>query len=358
MPRLDDGRRNNFDALRVMAALMVIHGHGWLLASGTSPGLWGVPFARVGLDVFFAISGYLVTGSWERTPILGPFLAKRALRILPGLVVCVLLTVLVLGPVATRLPLVEYAADRRTVGYLANIVFRNELYLPGVFDGLREHGAVNGSLWSLLPEFLCYLTVPLLAALVPSGRPWVLALLAANLGGLGLYLFYSYGGPTIQIYTVDLKYVLVEIPFFFVGSLLQLLDTRFGERFWRADLCLLFFVANYTVSTWFDWWNLPLEWFTLPYMAIAFGRMSMPVVRQAGRFGDLSFGLYLYAFPMQQLILAFLPQNDWPVLTCAAATLPLAFLSWHLVERPALRWKPRRRISSTAAKQAPQTSAG
>ena len=63
-----DARRNNFDALRVTAALMVIHGHGWALADGVGSGLWGVPFARVGLDVFFSISGYLVMTSWERTP--------------------------------------------------------------------------------------------------------------------------------------------------------------------------------------------------------------------------------------------------------------------------------------------------
>ncbi len=355
---LDDGRRNNFDALRVMAALMVIHGHGWVLAGGPGPGLWGVPFARVGLDVFFSISGYLVTGSWERTPRLGTFLSKRALRIFPGLIACVILTVAALGPAMTRLPLAEYAASGDAYRYLANIALRNELFLPGVFDGLRERGAVNGSLWSLLPEFLCYLTVPLLAVLAGRSRPPVLALLAGAFGGLGLFLFYGYQGPVAYIYAVDLKYAFVEVPFFFVGSLLCLLNARVGERLWRADLCLLFFVANYAVSSWFDWWNVPIEWFTLPYMVICFGRMSMPVLRRTGRFGDVSYGLYLYAFPIQQLVLALMPDTPWPVLTCVLLTTPLAFLSWHLVERPALRWRPRVRIPSAPAEQPPQPSAG
>ena len=358
MATLDDGRRNNFDALRILAALMVIHGHGWVLAGGPGPGLWGVPFARVGLDIFFAISGFLVTGSWERTPALGTFLSKRALRIFPGLVVCVAVTMAVLGPAMTRLTLHGYASSGATYRYLANLVLRNELFLPGVFEGLRERGAVNGSLWSLLPEFLCYLTVPLVAVLAGRNRPAVLATLAAAFGGLGLYLFYGYQGSTIYIYAVDLKYAFVEVPFFFVGSLLRLLDQRAGERLWRADACLLFFVANYAVSSWFDWWNVPIEWFTLPYMVICFGRMSMPVVRRAGRFGDVSYGLYLYAFPVQQLVLAVAPKAPWPVLTCVAATVPLAFLSWHLVERPALRWKPRARIRSAPAEQPPQPSAG
>jgi peptidoglycan/LPS O-acetylase OafA/YrhL len=82
---LDDHRANNFDALRVIAALMVIYGHGCVLSGGRGPGLWGEPFARAGLDIFFSISGYLVTGSWERTPRIGPFLAKRGRRIFPGL---------------------------------------------------------------------------------------------------------------------------------------------------------------------------------------------------------------------------------------------------------------------------------
>jgi len=66
----------------------------------------------------------------------------------------------------------------------------------------------------------------------------------------------------------------------------------------------------------------------------------MPVVRRAGRFGDFSYGMYLYAFPVQQIILAAMPRNEYPITTCMVLTLPLAVLSWHLVEAPALRWKP------------------
>jgi peptidoglycan/LPS O-acetylase OafA/YrhL len=356
MSTLDDGRHNNFDALRLMAALMVIHGHGWDLAGGPGPGLWGVPFARVGLDVFFSISGYLVTASWERTPRLGIFLVKRARRIFPGLIACVLLTVAVLGPIATRLPLAQYVSDGRTLRYLANIALLNELFLPGVFEHLRERGAVNGSLWSLLPEFICYLTVPLLAVLAARRRPAVLAVLALLIGGTGMYLFYFYTGPAPFLYHVDLKYAFVEVPFFFVGGALCLVEKRLGERLWRADACLLFFTGNYFISTWLDWWNLPFEWFTLPYMVICFGRMSLPVLRRAGRFGDLSYGVYLYAFPVQQAVLFFLPDATYPVLLCVVFTLPLAFFSWHLVERPALIWRSRR--LSARAEQAPQHSAG
>ncbi len=341
-------RRNNFDFLRLMAALMVIHGHGWNMTGGVGPGLWGVPFARVGLDVFFSISGYLVTGSWERTPRLGPFLAKRALRIFPGLAACVLATIVIVGPLTTTLPIAEYLQRNETWRYLLNIALRLQLFLPGVFVDLPEPRAVNGSLWSLAPEFMCYLTVPLIAVAAwrrPIARCWALASLAVAIGGTGLYMFEGAGAPDPSIYGIALKYALVEVPFFFVGGALALLAPRVAGL-WRADLCLLFFTLNYVISSWFDWWNLPFEWLTLPYMVICFGRMSLPVVRGAGRFGDISYGMYLYAFPMQQLILTLWPGLAFPVLTCVVLTACVAYLSWHMVEYPAMRGLRRARATA------------
>ena len=344
-------RHNNFDFLRLAAALMVVHGHGWVLAGGQGPGLWGVPFDRVGLDVFFSISGYLVTSSWERGPSLAPFLAKRCLRIFPGLAVCVIVTILLVGPLATTRPLGEYFAAGETWRYLTNIALRLQLTLPGTFAASPESGAVNGSLWSLAPEFACYLAVPLVAWLTWRGpvlRCWTLALLAALIGGVGLALFEVPGAPRLGIYGIDLKYAFVEVPFFFGGAVLALLEPRV-LGLWRADVCLLFFTLNFAISAWFDWWNVPFEWLSLPYMVICFGRMSLPLVRDAGRFGDLSYGMYLYAFPVQQLVLTLWPGLATPVLACVAITAGVAALSWHLVEKPAMRGLRRTRAATLVA---------
>ena len=354
---MGETRHNNFDALRVYAALMVIYGHGFNLTGGIGPGLWGVPFARVGLDVFFSISGYLVTASWERAPHLPTFLLKRALRLLPGLAVCVLLTAFVMGPLATTKPPHQYFADPNTYKYLANIVLYQRLYLPPVFQDLHYSGVVNGSLWSLLPEVLCYLTVPLLALLPMRARLRVLPVGAVLFGSVGLYLFEGYAGPALVFYNADLKYVLVQLPFFLAGALYRLLEEQ-GRDLYRADVALLCFAANWSVASWFSWWNVPLEWFTLPYMVICFGRMSMPVLRRAARFGDLSYGLYLYAFPVQQLVLTFLPGARYPIWLCVLLTLPLAFLSWHLVEKPALRLKPRGGLHWPPARAAGNAGSG
>ena len=332
-------RSNNFDALRIFAAILVIYGHGSDLVGGTDPGLWGEPLARIGLDVFFSISGFLVTTSWERDHRLSAFLAKRALRIFPGLIVCVLLSAVLLGPAVSTLPPGQYFASAGTYAYLANVALYAVQHLPGVFGALRGSGSVNGSLWSLFPEWLCYLTVPLFALLARRLRIWALLLIAMACGGAGTLLFLVPPDRQIVLYGATLSYVLVQVPLFLMGGLFGLLRHRPG-LLGRSDLCLLFLTLNYGVSTWFGWWSLPVEWLTMPYMVISFGLLSLPGLRQAGRFGDISYGLYLYAFPVQQLLLYLRPGIQAPILVCVLITLPLAVLSWHLVEKQALRLKP------------------
>ena len=329
-------RSNNFDALRLYAALMVIYGHGFNMAGDIGPGLWGVPFARVGLDVFFSISGYLVTASWDATPRLSTFAVKRALRIWPALAACTILSAFVLGPLLSTKPAGAYYRDAATWHYLGNLVFFTHLYLPAVFLTAPHYvGVANGSVWSLFPEVLCYLTVPLFALLPPRARRW--SLLAAGLvcGMRGLWWFEGPhpGGP--HVYGAELRYILVTVPFFFIAASYRLFATSRPE-FWRGDVAILFLTANWGVAAWFDWWNIPVEWLTLPYIVVTFGRQAMPILRRAARFGDLSYGTYLWAFPVQQFVLTHLKTTQ-PIPVCVGITLPIAFLSWHLVEKPAVR---------------------
>ena len=333
-----DPRRTNFDALRIFAALIVLYGNGWVLTGGPGRGLWGAPFARIGIDLLFAISGYLAAGSWDRKPRLGAFLAKRVLRVFPGLIACVLATILVAGPLATHLPLRWYVLNKLTIKYLANIALYLQLWLPGVFQGQQWNGAVNPMLWTLFPGLLCIVAVPALARLRWPYSAWILLAAAVLCAGASLFLPEGYE----QRFPAHLGHVLgrevlIEIPFFLAGALLLWLE-KHGRNLWRADLAMLCFAANWIAATWINGWDVIVEWVTLPYMAVCFGRMSAPLLGQAGRLGNPSYGLYLYAFPIQQLIVARMPGDPHPILTCAAITLPVAFLSWHLVERPALRW--------------------
>ena len=163
-----------------------------------------------------------------------------------------------------------------------------------------------------------------------------LALAAIGCVALLVVLAKLFPGRPIALYRVNVKEALVEMPFFLIGALFWALD-RTHPGLWRADLMLLAFAANWVVATWLGRWDLLVEWPTIPYMAIGFGRLAAPWLGRFGRWGNPSYGLYLYAFPIQQLVVARMPGNPHPILTCVAITLPVAYASWHLVERPALR---------------------
>jgi len=148
---------NNFDFVRLLAATLVflshqhvLTGHGELLL------LPGLSAGAVGVGVFFAVSGFLVTQSWMRDPHLVRFAVKRLLRIWPGLAVAVFLTVFVVGSAATSLPLGDFLSSRATYDYFNILRFKIYYVLPGVFEGNPYPRGVNGSLWTIPIEVQWY----------------------------------------------------------------------------------------------------------------------------------------------------------------------------------------------------------
>ena len=165
------GHRNNFDFLRVLAAFLVIYGHGLAIRGLPLQNLWGAQIDLFGVCIFFSISGYLVTDSWLRTPALPVFVWKRFLRIWPALFVVVVLTTFVFGPLVTRIPLSVITLARRRLGRISAMLLSFSVPgLPGVFDAPPLAGLVNGPLWSLPVEVACYATVPLSCLLPPKIR--------------------------------------------------------------------------------------------------------------------------------------------------------------------------------------------
>ena len=313
---------------------VVIYGNGPILTGGPPSGLWGAPLPRFGLDLLFAMSGYLIAGSWIRRPQLLPFLIARARRVWPGLAGCVVVTILVIGAMATHLPLRQYAANGMTLRYLKNIVLIEQLWLPRVFEGQGWAGAVNPMLWTLRPALLCCLVLPACGLLVFRVRCLALGIAAIVCGVtvLSLPLSVNSGFDRIEYHRT-----LTEVPFFLMGVLLRHVQERRVDL-WRADIAMLFFAGNWIVATWLGAWNIVLEWISLPYMAICFGHVSAPVLGRLGRLGNPSYGFYLYAFPIQQLIVARLPHFRYPVAACTTIALAAGYMSWHLIEKPALHW--------------------
>lgn len=314
--------RTNFDALRLLAVGIVVVGNGLVLTGGVPPGLWGAPLPRIGLDLLFAIGGFLAVASvaCSATPL--TFMLGRLRRVFPALATSVVVTALVIGPLATTLPRRAYLLAVETRRYLYNAVLLPRLFLPRTFEGQQWSGAANPMLWTVGAYVGGCVVVLLLFRL---DRRWRAPAAFACAALLGLsYVVH----PPAMVGTQT------EMPFFFVGAALALLEQR---TLWRADGAMLCFALTWIVATWSGEWTIVAEWVTLPYMAACFGRMALPGLAAVGRIGNPSFGMYLYAFPLQQLIVARLPGVAHPILLCLAGSALLGMLSWHLIERPAIR---------------------
>jgi peptidoglycan/LPS O-acetylase OafA/YrhL len=347
IPEIAHNRReNNFDALRLLAALAVILSHAFLIAQGTEkndPLNWltgnQCMLGLTGVFVFFAVSGFLFTQSFEQTRSPLRYLIKRVLRIFPAYLVCLVLTAFVLGPIVTTLPLGDYLHRPEPYNYLYyNSFFDIRVHeLPGVMFVDNPIGLeINGSLWSLGCEFDMYLMVLVLGMLRLLRWPVCVALLALGMACIafpGTLGFLGGWGWTLS--------------FFAIGMILyKLRDTRIFDG--RLALLAL---AGLALS-------IPLQQFILLfpvfgcYLALYVAlHPKLPIIR-ATRFGDLSYGLYIFGWPSEQIVIWLLHGHvEWWQVFLLATLLAgsLAFLSWHLVEKRALRLKPRSPWQSSAA---------
>jgi len=340
--RVHQGRRNNFDAIRLLAALTVVVGHAWpLTGTAHAPEVGGIRIHHLAVFVFFATSGYLISQSWMRSPNVRRFLAARALRIFPALAILVVLTIAIVGPLATDEPLGAYASSPVTWGYLQNLTLAAVYELPGVFT-TNPIPVVNGSLWTLGPEFICYLCVMLLGLALarnPIVRSVLLTLLFVGvwLSPLGRETL----APTAMV-------------FFGVGAVLASLDRTLPV--WPVVPAIAVWLGVHALVP--DA-SLAIAWLVVPFVVIAAGATSTPLVNRAGRFGDFSYGIYLWAFPVQQLVVVFAPGLPLAldILIVASITTAIAAASWHLVEKRALALKPQApKIARTPAVTAAPSS--
>lgn len=333
------GRDNNYTLIRFIAALCVLVSHAFPITGG--PGAVDPLGAATGLSlgtaavyVFFGISGFLIAQSYARTASPGAWVLARGLRIFPALAVVLVLTVLVLGPVVTTLPSATYAQAPETWSYLPRNLSLAQLQyeLPGVFTGNPYGPAINGSLWTLIHEVACYAAL-LAAGLLGALRQRRLGLLIA-----GYAAFYA--GLPLAAQAVDLPGKLLafrdlSLPFVF-GVLLFLWRDRVPLS-WPVGVAL-------AVLAWLGWGSLigpALFAVALVYGVLLIAYRVDGPIRAFNRLGDYSYGIYIYAFPMQQLAVHLWPGHGalTNVALAAPATLVFAILSWHLIERPALASK-------------------
>ena len=328
------GEANGFDTIRLLAALAVIFSHAFPLTGAVEPleRLTGgqATIGQLAVAAFFVISGYLIPASRDRGT-LRRFAIKRARRIMPGLVVAVLLCAFVIGPLCTSLPLADYLADPQSWRFLGHALFVPGLDygLPGVFTG-QPDGAVNGSLWSLKFEIACYGFV---AAVAACARWRVALVVLAWLASFALARAIPRDAGGVAFYIVTMAGL---FRFFGAGMLLYLFASRVPLRAaWGwAGLGL-------TAAAAFTPLFMEVAASAGAYALVCFAHQAGPRFRAITARGDLSYGVYVYAFPLQQLLVPLSLGLAWPWLTNALLALPCAllagWLSWRWVERPWLQ---------------------
>jgi peptidoglycan/LPS O-acetylase OafA/YrhL len=346
-------RRNNFDALRLVAAVSVMFSHAFLIAQGTQKNEWLIRatgnqsiLGLCGVFVFFAISGFLVTQSYEQTADPVRFLVKRALRIFPGLLVASLISALVLAPLVTTLEPGAFFSQPAPYRYvLGTTLLSTKVHeLPGVEFVKNPVGLeINGSMWTLRYEFMMYLMVLALGTVRQLRVPVLLGLFALGLACLEFEHRFAFLGGWGWL-----------LAFFTAGMILYKLR---GTRIFDGRVALLA-LAGLILS-------VPLRQF-IPlfpvfgcYLALWLALNPRLPALPAARWGDLSYGLYIYGWPVEEGVIWMLGGRGfwWQVLVLALpVTAALAALSWHFVERPALRLKPgaRRQAALPATDPAPQ----
>ncbi len=342
---------NSFGPLRLMMAAAVLISHSFFFVTGTTAAeplysLTGHSLGEHAVQVFFFMSGILVTQSYARSGSLIDFAVARGLRIFPGLIVCVLLTALVLGPLVSAFPPARYWADPVLPSYLTRtlLLITGSAPLPGVFTGLPASGLVNMSLWTLKYEVLCYAILALICATgLLTGKYKAPATAALALGVALVFI----GTPKpIETYSAfdNLRYFAL---YFGMGVLAYQLRERLVIR--ASILAALFAVFALAIGSRFGELTGALFIGYLAIYASSFHRgrvahsdpAALTAAAKAGRDAqpaDVSFGLYIYASPVQQTLLEAFPYLD--AVSLAAATLALtsglALASWIAIEKPAM----------------------
>jgi peptidoglycan/LPS O-acetylase OafA/YrhL len=333
---------NNFDFLRLIGAALVIYGHAYVLTGNVPPVFDGNGVHTIGVKIFFVISGYLVAQSWLRDQNLFRFACRRSLRIFPALIAVVVLTVAVVGPAMTTLPLSAYFSDRGLAVYLRNIALYINYALPGVFAHNTYPIAVNGSLWSLPAEVSMYLFTPIMLSPLIIRRKAVFAVGTIALCAASLALVCAFPRHSVYvIYGTSLWAWLEVAPYFVIGAAFPLyrLERLANIHVAFVAVCALAMVPLGAVAS-----QLALM-IVLPSAVIAFGLGFTPVFRSLTRGNDLSYGVFLWGFPVQQVLVATLGPQTGPVANCLmalAVSSALAYLSWNFIELPMLSLKPRR----------------
>lgn len=337
-----EARHNNINFIRFLAAASVIFGHMGYFIGSPIPMFWGNDVSGIAVRVFFVLSGYLIFTSFERDPNIFRYLLRRCFRIFPALIVVVLFCALVLGAIVTSLPLRDYYADPGTFAYIINnITLHIQYFLPGVFEDNPYPGSVNGSLWTLPIEFSMYIVLMFMLLLLKrvsnKTYPIVGIALAASLLHGVFFIEIVQIEPTSRLFWVRNAFTL--IPYFFWGAAYASSKKAMSKL--NLQVAFLILIAATPLTDFLPSYGDELvQMVFLPYITLAISFAVPSVFGRVFARNDYSYGLYVWAFPIQQTLVHYLGPTAFGgilgySLVCFVIAMPFAMASWFLVERPA-----------------------
>ncbi len=328
----------------MLAAFAVLVSHSYFLTTGRVEAeplfeLTGMTLGTFAVHCFFVMSGFLVTDSLLRRQSVPNYLWARTLRVFPALIVMLLITVFGLGPIVSSTSVGDYFSATQTWRYLLDnltLVFGVAWSLPGVFEHNPHPATFNGSLWTLTYEVRLYAALALLWLLggaLGSGRrdTWLKVFVLIGVAAAGLQVILWQFGYLVESQSARLGFM------FFSGVAYQLFRDRISlsvRPFWILLLVLLASLVNQSVF-------LIVYLVALPYLLLFLAYVPAGMVRQYNKLGDYSYGLYIYAFAIQQTVVYAMPDISAAglILMSSVSAIVLAALSWHFIERRALQFK-------------------
>jgi peptidoglycan/LPS O-acetylase OafA/YrhL len=342
---LSRNRPAGFDYMRICLAVAVVCQHSMNATLGLRQTLesfsssFRIPVAMI-LALFFALSGFLVTGSLFRCRSLISFLGLRTLRIAPALAVETALSAIIVGPIFSETPLLQYFAEPKFYQYFFNIIGDVHYQLPGLFLRNPMPDVVNAQLWTVPYELWCYAILALLAATATcSNRVKYLAFLIFAQIGLIYYGMSHWEGTSLQLPAPLLVFCFLSG----VGFYLWRDRTPFNAP--TLLLALSLCAAGLSIKYGDVLVPIPAAYVTF-YLGSLDPRRSWIISS-----GDYSYGIFLYGFVIQQCVATFGdPVQHWSlnILISLPIAFGVAFASWHLVEKNALRLRVQLELFETA----------
>lgn len=301
-----------------------------------------IHFGALGVYIFFVISGYLVIQSYERNPNVLSFFWNRILRIFPAFIAAIIIGAFVIGPFVTSLSLHDYLNHPDTWGYLESILMYKIRYnLPGVFTNNPFPNAVNGSLWVLPILSIMYLILYCFGTFGFIKKRSVVVL-------LHFFFLYLVIFKLEALQQTSIKYIgnglqLASFYIYFSSGMLYYLYRDQIKLDYGAVLCLLIFWTASFNTIYFTY----TSYIFIPYLIIWFASVPLKITNNFGKYGDFSYGVYVFSFPIQQTITYLLIQWISPLkltLLTSIIVIPLSVISYYLIEAPSLRLKGFRRL--------------